>query len=115
MSLSLATWPAMGRRVNEGINGEVCGIMEKVGILGKMEFWKIGKSFGLERKKRNKRERKKEKNLINEDIFSWAQNETIKNTESRVRIENTENNSENTGIVRNSSISERLANLPKNQ
>ena len=82
MSLTLATWPAMGERENEGIYGEVCGIMEKVGILGKMEFWKIGKSFGLERKKRNKRERKKEKNLINEDIFLVLENENIGNTDS---------------------------------
>ena len=39
----------------------------KIGIVGILE---IGKSFGLEMKERKIEKRKKEKNLINEDIFS---------------------------------------------
>ena len=41
-------------REKEGINEEECGIMEKVGILGKMEFWKIGKILWLGEEEKNK-------------------------------------------------------------
>ena len=58
-----------------GINGEECGILEKVGILERiLEF---GKSICL-----GEEGKEKEKNLLNEDIFLVLENENIGNTDS---------------------------------
>ena len=64
MSLTLATWPAMGERENEGINGEVCGVLEKVGrSLDFWNFWKIEFLLDCEGRKELKEKGKREKDL----------------------------------------------------
>ena len=78
MSLSLATWPAMGERESEGINGEGCGVC-----------WNFGGEDILrdlvEGKKERKRKREKGKrNYKKEGIFLISKNENIGNTGSWV-------------------------------
>jgi len=70
----------------------------------------------LEGKEGKKKERgKRKRNYKREDIFSNLEFENIGNISSRVKVRYAENISENTEIVRNSSISERLVNFTKNQ
>jgi len=80
----------------------------------KIEILENEKLVVVEEGKENKK-KEKEKKLKREDIFSNLKNENIENTDSRVKVKYAENISENTEIVRNSSISDRLVNFTKNQ
>jgi len=75
-------------------------------------FWEFG---GRKEGKKKKKEKGKGKEIIKrEDIFSNSENYNIKTAGSRVKVESTENFSENTEIVLISSISERFLNFTKN-
>ena len=80
-----------------------------------MEFWKNWNFCGCEGRKRIREKGKRKRNEKREDIFSNLEFENIGNISSRVKVKYAENISENTEIVRNSSISERLVNFTKNQ
>ena len=64
---------------------------------------------------KEKKERKRKRNEKREDIFSNLEFENIGNISSRVKVKYAENISENTEIVRNTSISDRLVIFTKNQ
>ena len=81
-----------------------------------MENWKIKKSLACGgRKELKKRKKEKEKEIVREDIFLESRNETVEKTDTQVYVEDAKNISENAGIVRNSSISERPEIIIKNQ
>ena len=61
------------------------------------------------------RKKEKGKEIIKEDIFLDSKSETVEKTDSQDWVKDTENISENTEIVRNSSVSERLVKFTKNQ
>ena len=70
VSLGLS-WPAKEEREKGGTNGG--GWWKCVEVSGSckgLEFWKIGKGFGLWRKERNKGKGKRKRNSY-EEIFSW--------------------------------------------
>jgi len=85
--LSLATWPAMGKRERVALMGKGVEFEIFVGKLGFCRIVENGKSFNLARKERKIEKRKMEKNWINEDIFLVSKNENIRNTDSRVKVE----------------------------
>ena len=80
----LATWPAMGERERGALMVEVGGscVERKSWNFGNLEFWKMEFLWIVE-EGREIRKRKKEKNSLREDIFSWTQNETVEKTDSR--------------------------------
>ena len=92
------------RVINEALMGKV---VEVQFWKRKWDFWKF-KTLWLRDKGREKEKRKKERKLNWKDIFFNSENYNIKTAGSRVKVESTENISENTEIVRNLSISERL-------
>ena len=57
----------------------------------------------------------KEKEIKQRRYFLLDSKETVEQTDTRVKVEDVEIISENAGIVRNSSISERLKIITKNQ
>ena len=89
----------------------MCG----VGFLEKMEFWKMEKVMVCGGRKEIK-EKEKWKRNYNEKIFllEWKM-KIMEVADSRVSIADTEILRENTRIVRNSSVSERLEIIIKNQ
>jgi len=98
------------RVINEALMGKV---VEVQFWKRKWDFWKF-KTLWLRDKGREKEKRKKERKLNWKDIFFNSENYNIKTAGSRVKVESTENISENTEIVRNLSISERLLIFTKN-
>ena len=89
--------------------------MEVSGSCKRLEFWKIGKGFGLWRKERNKGKGKRKRNYKGEDIFLEEKMKIMKVADSRDSVADAEIFRENIGIVRNSSISERPEIIIKNQ
>ena len=79
------------------------------------EFWKL-KILWLREEGKENREKEKGKEVVKEKAFSLTRKIKILKTRiPELKSSMRENISENTEIVRNSSISERLVNFTKNQ
>jgi len=96
-----------GRRWGGGWGGDLCGgeLVEKC----------VEENESLLEKLKELKEKEKGKEMKWEDIFLESELENIERTDTRVYSEDAEIFRENTGIARNSSISERPEIIIKNQ